>query len=345
VLARDDVLGVWAGTDGFRPGEAHVVLASPTARRDMQRLLDKAATTGRNSDTSRLAWVPRGWSMHRPVTFDDAVTLRRALQEVKGAVSLLQPPAQFKLRLEGGLKLAPSLAPHLYLRGGEPHVVLPDAMDGTLLVDGKERPELMKAIAAGRPVPLAVLLLQPGRHTVSYAGAEIDFATADHAVVEPKMTKVCGFTVVDGTASEPPSLLGGQDLPTGITGADCTGGTAQTTAAVMGLCRRDADEVLFSAADGRLWTLEAPEQPDWWTERLPDTPAPLRFEADFHGIGGWLLERRSGRWKGRPMSPGTPEPETAGNPRAWARAVLNAQQASTEPSWAEYVQAAKELTR
>ncbi|MET9523240.1 hypothetical protein [Streptomyces coeruleorubidus] len=345
VLARDDVLGVWAGTDGFRPGEAHVVLASATAQRDVQRLLDKAATTGRNSDTSRLAWVPRGWSMHRPVTFDDAVTLRRALQEVQGAVSLLQPPAQFKLRLEGGLKLAPSLASHLYLRGGEPHVVLPDAMDGTLLVDGKERPELMKAIAAGRLVPLAVLRLQPGRHTVSYAGAEIDFATADHAVVEPRMTKVCGFTVVDGTASEPPSLLGEQDLPTGITGADCTGATAQTTAAVMSLCRRDANEVLFAAADGRLWTLEAPEQPDWWTERLPDTPAPLRFEADFHGIGGWLLERRSGRWKGRPMSPGTPEPETAGNPRAWARAVLNAQQASTEPSWAEYVQAAKELTR
>jgi hypothetical protein len=113
----------------------------------------------------------------------------------------------------------------------------------------------------------------------------------------------------------------------------------------MELCRRDADETLFAAADGRLWTLEAPEQPDWWTERLPDTPAPLRFEADFHGIGGWLLERRSGRWKGRPVNPGTPKPKSAGNSRAWARAVLNAQQVSVEPSWAAYVQAAKELDR
>ncbi|MGW5480911.1 hypothetical protein [Streptomyces sp. NPDC004008] len=345
VLARDDVLGVWASTDGFRPGEAHVVLAAPTAQRNVQRVLDKAATTGRNADTSRLAWVPQGWSMHKPVIFDDAVTLRRALQEVQGAVSLLQPPAQFKLRFEGGLKLAPSLDPHLYLRGGEPHVVLPDAMDGTLLVDGKERPELRKAIAAGRPVPLAVLRLEPGRHAVSYADVEIGFATADRAVVEPKMTKVCGFTVVDGKASQSPSLLVEQTLPTGITGADCTGATAQNTAAVMELCRRDADEVLFAAADGRLWTLDAPEQPDWWTQRLPDTPAPLRFEADFHGIGGWLLERRSGRWKGRPVNPRTPKPKTAGNPRAWARAVLNALQASTEPSWAEYVQAAKELER
>jgi hypothetical protein len=113
----------------------------------------------------------------------------------------------------------------------------------------------------------------------------------------------------------------------------------------MELCRRDADEVLFAAADGRLWTLEAPEPPDWWTERLADTPAPLRFEADFHGIGGWLLERRSGRWKGRPVNPGTPKPKSTGNPRAWTRAVLNAQQASAEPSWAAYVQAAKELDR
>ncbi|MFK4221608.1 hypothetical protein [Streptomyces sp. NPDC019890] len=347
VLARDDVLGVWAGTDGFRPGEAHVVLAAPTAQRDVQRLLDKAATTGRSADTGKLAWVPQDWSLHKPVTFDDAVTLRRALKEVSGAVGLLQPPAQFKLRLEGGLKLAPSLDSQLYLRGGEPQVVLPDATEGTgtLLVDGKERPELRKAIAAGRPVPLAVLRLEPGRHTVSYAGVEIGFATADQAVVEPKATRVCGFTVVDGKASPSPSLLDQQTLPTGITGADCTGATPQDAATVMELCRRDADEVLFAAADGRLWTLDIPERPDWWTERLPDTPAPLRFEASFHGIGGWLLERRSGRWKGRPVNPGTPKPKSAGDPRAWARAVLNAQQASAEPSWAAYVQAAKELDR
>jgi hypothetical protein len=226
-------------------------------------------------------------------------------------------------------------------------VVLPDATEGTgtLLIDGKKRPELRKAVTAGRPVPLAMLRLEPGRHTVSYAGVEIDFATADRAVVEPRLTKVCGFTVVDGKASESPSLLVEQTLPTGITGADCTSATTQDAAAVMELCRRDADEVLFAAADGRLWTLEAPEQPDWWTERLPDTPAPLRFEAGFDGIGGWLLERRSGRWKGRPVNSGTPKPKNAGNPQAWARAVLNAQQASVEPSWAAYVQAAKELDR
>ncbi|MFD7547880.1 hypothetical protein [Streptomyces sp. NPDC059816] len=345
LLARDDVLGVWASTDGFRPGEAHVMLAAPSAQRDVQRLLDKAATPGRSADTGKLAWVPRGWSLHKPVTFNNAVTLRRALQEVQGAVGILKPPAQFKLRLEGGLKLAPSLDPHLYLRGGEPHVVLPNAVDDTLLVDGKERPELKEAIAAGRSVPLAVLRLEPGRHTVSCAGGGIDFVTADQAVVEPKVTKTCGFTVVDGKAAESPSLLVEQTLSTGITGADCKGATVQDTTAVMELCRRDADETLFAAADGRLWTLDAPEQPDWWTERLPDVPAPLRFEADFHGVGGWLLERRSGRWKGRPVNPGTPKPKSAGNPRAWARAVLNAQQASVEPSWTVYVQAAKELDR
>ncbi|MFD6322440.1 hypothetical protein ACFWOL_06040 [Streptomyces sp. NPDC058442] len=347
VLARDDVLGVWAATDGFRPGEAHVVLAAPTAQRDVQRLLDKAATTGRSADTGKLAWVPQGWSLHRPVTFDNALTLRRALTEVQGAVGLLQPPAQFKLRLEGGLKLAPALDPHLYLRGGEPQVVLPDATEGTgtLLIDGKERPETKKAIAAGRSVPLAVLRLAPGRHTVTYAGAEIGFATADEVVVEPRLPKACGFTVTDGKASPSPSLLAEHILPTAITGADCTGATDQDMATVMELCRRDADEVLFAAADGRLWTFQTPEQPDWWTERLPDTPAPLRFEADFHGVGGWLLERRSGRWHGRPVNPGTPKPKSAGKPRAWARAVLSAQQASDAPSWAEYVQAAKELER
>ncbi|MGW4082753.1 hypothetical protein ACWEGS_06940 [Streptomyces sp. NPDC004822] len=347
VLARDDVLGVWATTDGFRPGEPHVVLAAPTAQRDVQRLLDKAATTGRSADTSKLSWVPQGWSLHKPVTFDDAVTLRRALHEVQGAVGLLQPPAQFRLRLEGGLKLAPSLDPHLYLTGGEPQVVLPDEVEGTgvLLVDGKERSELRKAIAAGRAVPLTGLGLEPGRHTVSYAGVEVEFATAEQADVEPRITKVCGFAVVAGKASESPALLEARALPTGIVGADCTGAASDHAADRTELCRRDADEVLFAAADGRLWTLETPEKPDWWTERLPDTPAPLRFEADFHGIGGWLLERRSGRWRGTPVDPGAANPAPTANARAWARAVLNAQQVSDDPAWAGYVQAAKELDR
>ncbi len=347
VLARDDVLGVWAGTDGFRPGEAHVVLAAPAARRDVQRLLDRAATSGRSADTGKLAWVPQGWSLHKPVVFNDTVTLRAALKEVQGAVGLLEPPVQFKLRLEGGLRLAPSLDRSLYLRGGEPQVVLPDTAEGTgaLLVDGKERPELRKAVTAGRPAPLAVLRLEPGRHTVSYAGAAIEFATADQALVEPKADTVCGFTVVDGAASATPSVLDEGAMPAGVTGADCTGATSRDAETAMELCRRDADEVLFAAADGRLWTLRAPDQPDWWAERLPDTPAPLRFEAGFHGIGGWLLERRNGRWKGRPVNPGTPKPRNTGNPRAWAQAVLNAQQASSEPSWAAYVQAAKELNR
>ncbi|MCQ0025351.1 hypothetical protein M4914_22050 [Streptomyces somaliensis DSM 40738] len=347
VLARNDVLGVWVSTDGFRPGEAHVVLAAPTAQRDVQRLLDKAATTGRSADTGKLSWVPRGWSLHKPVTFGDTVTLRRALEEAQGTVGLLQPPVQSKLRLVGGLKLAPSLDPHLYLRGGEPQVVLPDAVQsaGTLLVDGKRRPELREAVTAGRPVPLTVLRLEPGRHTVSCGGVEIGFATADRAVVEPKTTKVCGFPVEDGRASPSPLLLGEDTLLTGITGADCTCAAPQGVEADMELCHRDADEVLFAAADGRLWKLESPEQPDWWVERLPDTPAPLRFETVFHGIGGWLLERRGGRWKGRPVSPGTPKPGSAGNPRAWVRAVLDAQQASAGPSWAAYVQAAKELDR
>lgn len=347
VLARDDVLGLWAGSDCFRSGESHVVLAAPTAQRDVQRLLDTAATTGRSADTSKLAWVPRGWSLHKPVTFDDTITLRRALQEVQGAVDLLQPPAQFKLRLEGGLKLAPLLDSHLYLRGGEPRVVLPDTTGGTgtLLVDGKERPELGKAVTAGRPVPLAVLRLEPGRHTVSYAGMKIEFATADQAVVEPKTTGICGFVVVDGKASESPSLLAERTLPAAVTGAYRTSVTASDAGAVMELCRRDADEVLFAAADGRLWTLSIPEQPDWWAQRLPESASPLRFEADFHGVGGWLLERQGGRWKGRPVDPGTPTPKRAGNPRAWARAVLNAQQASVEPSWVAYVQAAKGLDR
>ncbi|MFI8068894.1 hypothetical protein ACIF85_08870 [Streptomyces sp. NPDC086033] len=342
VLARNDVLGVWTSTDGFTPGEGHVVLAAPEARSDVQRLLDRAASGGRRQETARLSWVPENWSLHRPVVFDNAMTLRQALREVQGTVAFLHPTAQFKLRLEGGLRLAPRLDPQLYMTGGEPSVVLPDAAEGALLVDCVDRPELREALALGRPVALAGLGLAAGHHTVSVGDAEVSFTTAESAVVAPAASHPCGFGLTADTASAFPAVLA--DGAPAVTGADCPSQDSSVLPHTV-LCRRGADQLLFAASDGRLWTISCPERPAWWAERLSGVSAPPFFQIEFLGVGGWLLERRAGRWRGHPVDPKPPQPGTSTAARAWAEAVLAAQEASADPSWTAYVLEAKELER
>jgi hypothetical protein len=342
VLVRNDVLGVWTSTDGFIPGEEHVVLAAQEARSDVQRLLDRAASAGRRQEMSRLSWVPENWSLHRPVVFDNAVTLRKALHEVQGTVGFLHPSAQFKLRIEGGLRLAPRLDPQLFITGGEPSIVLPDAAEGELLVDGAERPELRDAAALGRPISLAGLGLAAGRHTVGGDGSEVSFTTAESALVAPAVSRPCGFVVAADTASAFPAVLA--DSAPAVVGADCTAQESSTLPRTV-LCRRGADQRLFAASDGRLWSISCPEPPAWWAERLPGVATPPFFEVDLLGVDGWLLERRAGRWRTHPVSPKPPQPGASAGARSWAAAVLAAQEASADPSWATYVQAAKEFDR
>ncbi|MFE2151382.1 hypothetical protein ACFXAO_15265 [Streptomyces lavendulae] len=347
VLARNDALGVWASTDGFIPGEEHVVLAAPEAGSDVQRLLDRAASTGHRHDGARLAWMPEGWSLHRPVVFDDVLTLRKALHEVQGTVGSLHPSPQFTLRFEGGLRLAPGLDRQLFLTGAEPSVVMPDAAEGDLILDGAERPELQEAATLGRPVPLTRLGLGPGRHTVGVDGSEVSFTTAQSAPIPPAAPQTCGFPVADDVASAYPEALAEgamAEAPRAVVGAATTARDSSAPPRTV-LCRRGADQRLFAASDGRLWNISCPEPPAWWAERLRGVAAPLFFEVDLLDVDGWLLERRAGRWRAHPVSPGLPQPGSSTQARAWASAVLTAQEASADPLWTAYVRAAKELER
>ncbi|MFJ3861706.1 hypothetical protein ACIPRL_36480 [Streptomyces sp. NPDC090085] len=343
VLARNDVLGVWASTDGFIPGEQHVVLAAPEARSDVQRLLDRAASAGRRQEGSRLAWMPEGWSLHRPVVFDDDLTLRKALHEVQGTVGSLHPSPQFKLRIEGGLRLAPGLDPQLFLTGAEPSVIMPDAAEGNLLLDGAERPELLELAVLGRPVPLAGLGLIPGKHTIGVDGSKVSFTTAASAPFPPAAPQACGFAVAaDGVAAAYPAVLA-EGAPA-VAGADITAQDGSALPRTV-LCRRGSDQRLFAASDGRLWNIACPEPPVWWAERLPGIASPLFFEVSLLDVDGWLLERRAGRWRAHPVSPGLPQPGSSARAHIWASAVLTAQEASADPLWTAYVRVAKELER
>ncbi|WP_431681296.1 hypothetical protein [Kitasatospora sp. KL5] len=340
-LGRDDVLGTWVSASAFVPGEEYIVLAAPEAQSDVRRLLDRAASPGRPREGGRLPWVPEGWAVHTGVVFNSAVTLRRAVSEIQGAVDSLRPTQEFDLRLVGGLRLAPVLERQLYLVGGEPSVVIPDDASETLLVDGTARPELNGARALGGLVPLAGLGLPAGVHTVSLGASAVRFTTAEGLPVPAAAERRCGFEVSGFKASAYPAVCGSGEA---LSGADCAGHRVGAVPEVV-LSRRGADELLFAASDGRLWRITAPEPPTWLAERLPQASAPYLFEVELHDVGGWLLERRAGRWRGRAVSPGIPEPASSPNVSTWAEAVLAARDCTADSRWAAYVHAAEEAAR
>ncbi|MFE7558643.1 hypothetical protein [Kitasatospora sp. NPDC057500] len=340
-LGRDDVLDTWVSASTFVPGEEYIVLAAPDVQSDVRRLLDRAAFPGCSREGARLHWVPNGWALHTGVVFDDAVTLRQALGEIQGVIASLRPAQELELRLVGGLRLAPALERQLYLVGGEPAVVVPDGASELLLVNGEERPELRGARARGGPVPLTGLGLHASVHTVSLGASTIRFTTAEGLQVPAAVEHRCGFEVSGFKASAYPAVHGRGST---LSGADCAAHRASAVPEVL-LSRRGAEALLFAASDGRLWHIASPGPPGWLAERLPHASAPYLFEVELHSVGGWLLERRTGRWRGRATDPGTPDPASSPNAGAWAEAVLAARNCTTDPRWAAYVRAAEETAR
>ncbi|MGW3911474.1 hypothetical protein ACWEBX_08075 [Streptomyces sp. NPDC005070] len=337
VLTQNESLDCRTSVDRFVPGEDHMVLAAPDAARDVEAVLHKAASP-RPEPRSSLSWLPRGWVLYPRVVFEDAVTLREAIREVRGALLAVQPAPQFKAALQGGLLLAPRLSRKLYLAGGEPDLVLPDDASGEAVLDGqRQRPPFQ---ARGVPIPLWPRGLEPGDHVLEAESSVLAFATADSTpgVAEPE--QLVGFAAAGGGAAAFASPGSGAGL---VRGAGLGSGGSGAAPRVV-LCRRRAQETVFASSDGRAWRIAEPATPSWWS-RLAQAPSDYHFEVDVRAGGGWVLQLRQGEWSAEPAYPQAPSFTPGPEHRAWADAVLGAAGAGSGELWDSFVELAREVTQ
>ncbi|MFD8790954.1 hypothetical protein [Streptomyces vinaceus] len=338
LLRQDAVLDCRMSVDRFAPGEEHMILAAPDAARDVERVLERAASPGRSKEAGRLGWMPDGWTLHNRVVFDDAVALREAILETEGAVLGAQPAPQFKAYLEGGLRLAPGISKHLYLTGGEPDLVLPDGTSQAALLDGDaQEPPL---VPRGKPIPLWSYGLGLGSHTVQAEDGQLAFATGDSAPGEVEASASVGFPIEDDRAGAFATESGCGGL---LRGAG-TGTTAGLENRRVLLCRRGAEETLFVSSDGRAWRVAVPDTPAWW-ERLPEPPLGFRFEVQVPECGGWVLQLSRGAWRVEASLPMRPALRRGEDWRPWARVVLAAAGSGSGVEWDECVSLAREVMR
>ncbi|MEV0929223.1 hypothetical protein ACIBMX_03615 [Streptomyces phaeochromogenes] len=337
VLRQNESLDCRTSVDRFVPGEEHVILAAPEAAQDVEAVLERAAPE-RECKPLRPSWLPQGWILYRRVVFDDAVTLKEAIRDVKGAVLAVQPAPQFKAYLHGGLPLAPKLSTRLYLAGGEPDLVLPDGASGVAVLDGQTQNPPFQA--RGVPIPLWPRGLEPGDHVLEAEGSALAFATADGAPALLELDSPVGFSVTGAEAAAFASPGGASDMVRGADLGTAGGGAAPRVV----LCRRRAQRTVFVSSDGRAWRIDEPDTPAWWS-RLPQPPSDYHFEVDVRAGGGWVLQLRQGEWTVEPAAPQAPSFAPAPKYRAWAQAVLDAASAGTGELWDAFVALAREVAQ
>lgn len=336
VLRQNESLDCRTSVDRFVPGEEHMLLAAPEAARDVEAVLEKAALSDRDRKPRQLSWLPQGWILYPRVVFDDAVTLKEAIRDIKGAVLAVQPAPQFKAYLHGGLPLAPKLSKRLYLAGGEPDLVLPDGASGEAVLDGQRQDPPFQA--RGVPIPLWPRGLRPGGHVLEAEGNALAFTTADGAPTLAELDRSIGFALTGDEAAafaspgDQAGLVRGADLDTAGVGA-----VPRVT-----LCRRRAQQTIFVSSDGRAWRIAEPHTPSWWS-RFPQPPSDYHFEVDVRAGGGWVLQLRKGEWSVEPAHPEEPSFVPGPEYRAWANAVLDAASAGTGELWDTFVELAREV--
>ncbi|MET8437455.1 hypothetical protein ABZV61_32825 [Streptomyces sp900116325] len=337
LLRQNNDLDCLTSVDRFVPGEQHMLLAAQEAERDVETVLARAASPGRRREPGRLPWMPQGWSLHHRVVFDDAVTLRQAIREVKGAMLAVQPAPQYKAYLQGGLPLAPKFNKHLYLSGAEPDLVLPDGATGEALLDG-ELPD-PPFPTRGMPVSLWKRRLAPGKHQIEVEDTEISFLTADEAPAAAEPELITGFALNGHRASSFPIA---QRVDAGLVRGAQVEGAGQGAVPRVVFCRRGAEKTVFAATDGRAWEVAEPVTPAWW-DRLPDVPSDYYFEIELRGCGGWILQFRRGAWHAEAADPEEPDFKPGPEHRGWAVAVLDAAEGSRDPLWQSFVRRAEEV--
>ncbi|MFJ7946817.1 hypothetical protein ACIQ6K_24650 [Streptomyces sp. NPDC096354] len=338
LLRQNESLDCMTSVDRFVPGEQHMIFAAPDAVDDVEKILRKAASPGSSREAGRLTWMPQGWALHRNVVFDDAVTLRRAIRDVQGAVLAVQPLPQYQAYLEGGLLLAPKLSKSLYLAGGgEPELVLPDGASGQATLDGKPQDPPFRP--RGLPIPLWPCGLEHGAHVLEAEDQVLTFRTSDRAPDLPEAQEPFGFPT-DGTRAEAfASVPTTGDL---IRGA-AAGSAGERAVPRVLLCRKGAVETLFVSSDGRAWRIAEPDTPAWW-QRLEQAPSGYRFEVDLR-VGGWLLQLRQGKWQAEAAQPEAPSFTPGPQHGTWAEAVLEAGGAGSGPLWEAFVDKAREVAQ
>jgi hypothetical protein len=301
-LGYDDDLGAWVTADRLNFGERYGLLIRTSEAAHALAFLRRASAI---PPTTRegIPGLPPGWSLIEGVRID----VQPALAPPEALAPLIPAGSGPRLRLEGGLRV--SSERHVYLRGGEPALVLSSLVEDDEFRLANVKTGSWKAYQVPpdqhREAALWELKLEPGDYDVTHGTVSIR------------------FTIVDGIAETAGPGVGtithkGRDGKE-ITGVKSTLSAQTPIPITVPAPHTNADVFLVGPGRDDLYRVETPT---WiqdhlgWGPTWRDTDAWVDFEP------AWVIVEHDGSASARPMSP-LPPAEPVGD-AAWSEIVARA---------------------
>ncbi|HJP78057.1 MAG TPA: hypothetical protein VJ914_27540, partial [Pseudonocardiaceae bacterium] len=324
VLAGNADANGWMSVGAIQPFEEHVLVVADDVTPEVSHALRSAADAGWRALEPPLAarLLGNGFTIFTRVAFSDQSRLDAALTAMPGTVAAgLRRGATVRPRLINGLPIMRSLAPNVYLAGGEPDLILPvGAEPRDVMVSLDSRPQRFQASLF--PVPFSVLGggFDPGAHTVEADGETMTFLVKRGSIDDRKLQEYGSIGWIDGTLHD-----------TATDAAEICGALMpDTTIEHPALARRGSSMSVLIGADGRTTEINDPPPPAGLADltfsffELPPTTAV------------WLAQKRATGWSLTQLRSQDPAFRGLSDADRALWRHLHAEVRSTNPLWLLY---------
>lgn len=321
--------GGWVSVAAVIPYQELVITATSHRATDVEQFLRLAADPGWRHVQQRTQPLLEGSVLFTDVVFSDRNRLAEAVRQIgPGLSAIALPDATARPRLVRGLPVARNMLRHCFLTDGEPDLLIPIGTEPRSVaasLDGNAQDPPF--LAAGFPIPLRNLGLEPGEHRLVVDGEQLRFTLVQAAPGQ-------GLPAGTGELAWEDSEL----VTTDGLAADCQRPGAGLDQADPVLARRDQDETWIVHANGRCEAVEEPAPPASLSERVPDL-IDYYFELAPPQTAAWLAQRRGPRWRVSAIRDCEPRfEELDENSRAvWRQLAYHGP--GTAPAWSSYVDA------
>lgn len=302
-LGFDDDLGGWVTVDRLHFGERYAILIRSSDLTAALTFLKRASAIPpkvRNDGPG----LPSGWSLVEGVRID----VQPATAPPESIAPLIPSGSGPRLRLEGGLRV--SSERHVYLRGGEPALILSSLVE--------ENEFEIQCVETGKWASYRV----PDHQNREAALWELKLEPGDYDVMHGPVT--IRFTIVDGIAETAGPGVGGI-TQRGRDGVDVSGvvSTKRTrTLAPRTVPAPTETTAVFLVGPGAN-DLHRVEIPGWLEGELGWSPSWKHTDAWVSFEPAWLIvDERDGATTAEPLRPQSPEESLAET--AWSDIVRKA---------------------
>jgi len=293
LLRFDSGVQRWVEVQDFRPKQEHALVYLSEVWAQSAKRFAMASDTPNLTIPRRVGGVPEARAV-TDLCFSDRDRLTTALSEASMRGLVFESHQRPRLTLSDGLNITNALSSRVYVAGGAPDLVLPEGSPDERVEVSLDESPATPFVRSGLAVPLRLLDLGPGLHSLVADETTLTFEIVDdpaEVAARPEINAVT-FNILedtfDGAIARPnlTRVAGGailleNDEPS----------KTDTWGARLGVARRGMEESFLIGPAGHVRQVLEPSLPLLWSEMQGDLKS-WTFFVERDKFEGWLFQRR-----------------------------------------------------